>query len=187
MGVYKLEVVKELVASPGGYNWRNVYHLNTPTIDDAYGVASLVVDYEVGLHSTDVQFLKYQVSDPSKVEAPRNNPLSNQGSRVAVGAIIPPWNVVSVTFTNTAGGRPERKYYRVGLGEGDIVGSVLESAMRLTMISLTDVLVADVIALCSPDGNTITSGMVQAPIGMRQLHWHRKSRPGFHRGYVPNA
>jgi ribosomal protein L24 len=186
VGVYKLEVVKGLESSLNQVRWRNVYNLNTPTLNDAFSIADTIVNIEANIHSTNVTMLQKIVSDPTRVE--RRMAFSyaaTHGSRVASGAIIPDWNVVGVTFFPASNPRPERKYYRVQLGEGDIVGSAIETTVVDIIQAQMDAMLGAVIALCAPNGDSVESAEVHSLVAMRQLNWHRRSRPGFRRGYVP--
>jgi hypothetical protein len=186
MGVYKLEVVKGLESSLNQVRWRNVYNLNTPTLNDAFSIADTIVNVEANIHSTNVTMLQKIVSDPTGVERRQAFSFSGvHGSRVAAGAIIPDWNVVGVTFFPASNPRPERKYYRVQLGEGDIIGSTVEAAVVTVIQEQMDAMLGAVIALCAPNGDSVESAEVHSLVAMRQLNWHRRSRPGFKRGYVP--
>lgn len=186
MGVYKVEIVKGLESSLNRLTWRNVYHLNTPTINDAFTVADNLINGEATFHSTDVTFLQKVVSDPTKVERRLTFDISStHGDRTASGSIIPDWNVVDVIFGPASNHRPERKYYRVQLGEGDIVGSTVEPTLVTLIQDSIDAVLGSTIALCAPNGDSIINSAVLSLVGMRQLNWHRRSRPGFKRGYIP--
>lgn len=187
MGIYRASIRKSYGGVGTIRQWTNVYHLNTPTIGDAASISDLIVAAEQAISDLNVYFLDTKLSDPTKVEAPVTRDLGGVvGDQAFTGSVIPHWNVVNVIFADTGGGRTERKYYRVGLTEGAINGEFLDTTIRTTMQAVIDTLVSDVIAMCAPNGDTITAGTVQSLIGMRQEHWHRHSRPGFHRGYIPN-
>lgn len=186
MGVYKCEIVKSLEDSLNQVTWRNVYHLNTPTINDAFSVADNIISAEAAFHSTNVTFRQKIVSDPTKVERRLTFDFTaTHGDRVASGAIIPDWNVMDVVFGPASNHRPERKYYRIQLGEGDIVGSAIDTTIVSDAQAVLDTLVSTVIALCAPNGDSIVGSVVNPLVSMRQLNWHRRSRPGFKRGWVP--
>lgn len=186
MGVYKCEIVKGLESSLNQTRWRNVYHLNTPTINDAFSIADNIVSAEAAFHSTNVTFLQKIISDPTKVERRMSfDYTATHGDRTASGAVIPDWNVIGVLFVPQGNPRPERKYYRVQLGEGDIIGSSIETALVTTVQDVLDGLISVVIALCAPNGDSTAGAVVNPLVQMRQLNWHRRSRPGFKRGYVP--
>jgi len=188
VGVYKAVIRKSYGGIGTIKQWTNVYHLNTPTIADAASIVSLVADTEIAMSDVNVYFLNAKLSDPTKVEAPITVDLGGvQGDQAFSGSPIPHWNVVNVIFDDTGGGHVERKYYRLGLTEGAVDGESIDGTLFTTLQSLIDNLVSTVIALCAPNGDTISSGTVQSLIGMRQEHWSRRSRPGFHRDYVPNT
>jgi len=186
MGVYQLELVKALDSVTNPRTWRNIYHLNTPTLGDANGVADLVLDAEKTMHADTVFYVSKIVSDPTKVERRMTTNYSGvTGDRTAVGAIIPDWNVADVIFGTASNPRPLRKYFRVQLGEGDIIGSEIEAALVTTWQGVWDAAVSTIIAMCAPNGDSVVNADVRPGVGMRQLDWHRRSRPGFKRGYVP--
>lgn len=186
MGVYKCEIVKTLDDLTNPAQWRNVYHLNTPTISDAADISDNVLSVEAAIHGTTVKFVKTIISDPTKVERRIIKSWdSTSGDRTITGAVIPDWNVADVEFIPASNHRTERKYYRIQLGEGDIVGAQLESALVTLIQTEMDALVSGVIALCAPNGDSIVNSTAFAAVGMRQLYWKRRHKPGFKRGWVP--
>jgi hypothetical protein len=187
MGIYKLEIVKSYVSAASQARWRNVYHLNTPTLGDAAGIASDVVAAESAITGDQIAFVQFRVSDPTKVEPSKTVDLAGTSGDQDFGTVlIPQWNVMDVTFEDTGGGRLERKYYRCGYTEAQIDGNKIESAVASAAQTIMDTLVSTVIAMCAPNGDTVTGANVHSLLGMRQLSWHRRTRPGFHRGYIPD-
>jgi hypothetical protein len=188
MPVYQLELVKALDTVTNPRTWRNVYHLNTPTLNDANSVADTVLSAEATMHASTVKYVSKIVSDPAKIERRmQTHYTAVSGDRTASGAIIPDWNVLDVIFEPVSNPRVLRKYFRIQLGEGDIVGSEIDSTLISTFQATMDAMVSSVIALCAPNGDTVVAADVRPGVGMRQLQWHRRGRPGFHRGYVPNS
>lgn len=186
VGVYVCQIVKALGSVTNPTTFMNVYHLNAPTINDANGVADLLLDAEKTMMDGTVSYVKKVLFDPTKVERRiTTNYTAVTGDRTASGAIIPDWNVCDVVFGCASNHRPLRKYFRVQLGEGDIVGSQIDSGLITTWQAVWDAAVSDVIAFCAPNGDTVVNADVRPGVGMRQLQWHRKSRPGFKRGYIP--
>lgn len=187
MPVFKVEIVKAAVAGFEADSWRNVYHLNAASVGDASALADNLVNAETAIMSEDFAIVQKRVSDPAKVEPTLTTNLTGvQGDQVYAGGTLPLWNVCVVNFRDASGGRQERKYYRLGFGEGAVDGNVLTTTTLDLIQAVIDELVSITIALCSPSGDTIVEGVVDSRVGMRQLHWHRRKRPGFHRGYVPD-
>jgi len=188
MPVYTVEIVKGLTADAGLKTWRNVYHLDTGNIGDAFSAADTIVNAEVDFHASTTTFYQKIVSDPSKVERRLTYNIPGvTGARTISGAALPIWNVVDVLISTVSNPRPLFKYYRVILGEGDVVGTALESTLVTLIQDELDALNATLISLCAPNGDSWQSPTVQSNVGMRQPKWQRRWRKGFHRGYVPNA
>jgi hypothetical protein len=187
MGIYKVEIVHATAAQAGVGEWRNVYHLNAASIGDANLIADTIINAEEAMHSDQVDFLSKRISDTAHLEPTITTFLTAQNGDQSWGVDqLPFWNVCRVDFRDASGGRMERKYYRLGLTLSEVDGTKISVGIVTTLQAVIDTLVSDVIALCSPTGDTVVEGVVDVRVGMRQLHWHRRKRPGFHRGYVPD-
>jgi len=98
---------------------------------------------------------------------------------------LPLFNCVRVTLIAGAG-RPSLKYFRPPLVEVEVTGFNLTTGFT---DDFDTNFVAPLVGLgyvCNQAGNLITGYEVHQPVQMRQLGWHRRSRPGFHRGYIPD-
>lgn len=81
--------------------------------------------------------------------------------------------------------RTESKYLRGVLQEANIAGFNLSGEVFLQIkAGYVDPLL-DVLGLRGPNGEQILTATLQSAIQMRQLGWHRRTRPGFKRGWVP--
>lgn len=100
--------------------------------------------------------------------------------------MIPFFNTVRLTLNDT-NGRNESYYLRGYIAEANVNGFNIDSDLAGQMD--TDVLggVLDVLGLRGPNGESISGGVIHRPIQMRQIGWNRRTRVGFHRGWVPNA
>jgi hypothetical protein len=173
----------------GGATFQNVYTINAATGAAALIEAGVIRENERAIFSIHTHFIETRVSVPHVHTATHLERHDLLGLRTPLGDLLPGWNVARVDFADVAGGRPERKYLRVGLGTGDVVGQVLTSAMISTITTNYTLILAANTAYVGPTGeNHDAAGGVTFPeVQMRQLHWSRRHRPGFHRGYVPNA
>lgn len=188
MGIYQLEIVKGLGVDAGLRTWRNVYHLNAPSVNDAMVPAGLVADAEVNFHASTVTFTELIVSDPTKVERRERATLAGTtGARTLSGSALPIWNVIDVGWIFVSNHRPGAKYYRAILGEGDVVGVTLEAALFTLVQTQMNLLSSTVLALCAPNGDSVQEIPVKENVGMRQPKWSRRWRKGQHRAYVPNV
>jgi hypothetical protein len=89
-----------------------------------------------------------------------------------------------VDFPDVGVGRPERKYYRVGLRKDMVTGLVLESSYYDNVVAHVSE-IAGIVNYVGPSGEQHDLFVVDSLVAMRQRGWHRRRRPGFVRGYVP--
>jgi len=84
-------------------------------------------------------------------------------------------------------GRPNLKYFRFPLQEDEVTNGVP------TVTFLDDLQTTFLALLFAIDGLVSNRGHEFSDISavpltqMRQQGWHRRTRPGFHRGWVPDA
>jgi len=98
---------------------------------------------------------------------------------------LPLFNCVRVTLLAGAG-RPSLKYFRPPLVEAEVEGFNLTTAFTSEFDSTFVAPLSQLGYLCNQAGNLILGYEVYQPVQMRQLGWHSRSRPGFHRAYVPD-
>lgn len=188
MPIYRVEIHKHSEVNAWSGSWLNAYHVDTTDQSTAVGLVSTIISAEQAIHGDGVAFDYGAVIPPPHTgNQSRVDVAGTHGDRVVTAATLPFFNVVDVIFNTVSGQRVNRKFYRAQLAEADIDGYLIESALLATMQAVIDTLVSDVIALCAPNGDSYASGTVQGRVGMRQLLWHRRARPGFHRDYVPNT
>jgi hypothetical protein len=100
------------------------------------------------------------------------------------GGFMPLFNCIRVDFYNEFG-RPEVKYLRTPLPHSDVDGAVLKdtTVSRVEDDYMTPLL--SFTAYVGPGGEAHTGGVVHQAVQMRQTNWHRRTRPGYKRGWVP--
>lgn len=100
--------------------------------------------------------------------------------------LIPMFNTVRVVLSDDEG-RSESKYLRGMIFEANVQGFNISGELRDFIVTNYVENLLAVLGLRGPNGEEITGGSVQQLIQMRQISWHRRTRPGFHRGWVPNV
>lgn len=188
MPLFKGTIFKHTIQNPTE-EWSNVYHINAA--DEAAAMVALdqVMNVEANVSYDNVVFDRLYVR--------LDNPLATAGVSQAVSGLVgargatpanqlPLFNTVRVVFTDGIN-RPDQKYLRLPLEVSDVSGDFLDVGMvsLITTDYINDILAFP--GVVSSSGDTYSAGSCMNAIQMRQLHWSRRSRPGFHRGYVPNA
>lgn len=156
--------------------WTNRYFLGVGSIGEAAGYVDEIVAFEKLLHSTEVIFDRARVSDG----IPGSDsyviiPLSGTGGTSGSGAHIPLYNTVRIDF-GVGAGRPSRKYYRCGLGEGLLNGEVWDSLLMTDYQAAATAFVNGVVPYCDVDGQIIISATVMNQVQMRQLRRGSKKK-----------
>jgi len=169
--------------------WENVYVLNIagPASDAApFGESLIALERAVSYDSVD--FDGFQVF-PAAGGAAAYKQMGYVGSgdldSTGLGGPLPLFNAVRVTFTNTLG-RPEIKYLRIGANVDNIENGVWSTELIDLIESDYAEPLSELAVYVGPTGEAHTGFSVQTPVQMRQLGWNRRSRPGFHRGWVPD-
>lgn len=187
MPLYELSVSKRLTVGSDFKRWTNTYHADVPDLGSALAVAEAISIVEQKIHKDYVLF-----SYASAREAIENPPpggiiaLTGTGDIVGDPTIrLPNFNAVRVILAD-GNGRPSQKYLRLPLEEGEVTDGTLTAALinDVFLEYVTDLMAIPEIR--SNSGNEFTSGSVHPAVQMRQQNWNRRTRAGFHRGWVPN-
>jgi hypothetical protein len=169
-------------------NYRMTFHVTEDgTSDQAYQDALQVAEaFQGTLLPDDCQIVKVGISNPDVLNGNRTRLVALDGARAATGARLPSWNTVKFQAQSSLGGRPSTFHLRCGLTEDDVTGQNLTSAMVTAVQSFATALGLQS-AMCKPDGARFEIYTFDSLVRNRQQGWHRRTRPGFHRGWVPNA
>jgi hypothetical protein len=188
MPIYRGTVTKRWSGVPfDGLTWSNVYHFNTGVADDALsdavacGVAEMAVSY-APVDVIRVHVVNVADKNDSKTIAPGS---SGALDPTGLGGPLPQFNTIRVVFADTAG-RPEQKYLRLAANVENIENGRWSGDFVTAVQTGYAVVVAAIASLCGPSGQDITSADTLPQVQMRQLGWHRRTREGFHRGWVPD-
>lgn len=186
MPLYRVRTFKHCNAF-GGEAWENVYTVNPATLAQARTLAGVIMGYEQAVSYDTISFDGWDIhlaaGGPTQDKALG---YFGQGALASagLGGILPLFNTVRVVFAN-ATGRPEVKYLRLGanadnIGSGDWDGEFVDAVDA----GYTQPLAGE-LEYVGPHGEAHVSGLTLPKVQDRQLGWHRRSRPGQKRGWVP--
>jgi hypothetical protein len=188
VALYRVTIPKRFTsgAFTSEREWRNIYTVEADSYDSALAVGDIIAAHEMGFHHTTigvVRILAHLVTEPPR-RTGKELGTSRTGLWTSTADGLPLWNVVRVDFPDVGVGRPERKYYRVGLRKDMITGLVLESSYYDNVVAHVSE-IAGITNYVGPSGEQHNLFVVDSLVAMRQRGWHRRRRPGFVRGYVP--
>jgi len=188
--VFQIEVHKRATYYQApGEEWSNVYHCNATDLANARTTASAIVTAEQGLYGDGVTIYKYHLKEYLNPAAQAiTEYISFVGTLAPIGDVLPNWNVARMDWNAPPATRSVRKYMRSTIDEDAVVGQLFASGYYDVLTAFATA-IAEEGSICNPDGVLIDPGdfRVDNRVAMRQTGWSRRSRPGFHRAYVPNA
>jgi|SRR5690242_4651675 len=189
MPVYRVTVTKQLIDGHDALHpWSNVYHINRTDLPSAALAAPELVQLEKTLYPDNVRIIRYSVADPTNPQSGFSVGINESGNR-SVGAVatqLPRWNVVRAKL-NVPQGRPSNMYLRPILDESEVDDGSIATAVYDAINTGWGTPLVGLGYVCDEDGQLITSVNVLLPVANRQTGWHRRTRTGFHRGWVPDA
>lgn len=167
--------------------WSNVYTLNAIDGFNALEVAMNIREAEIAVSYATVNFGRVHVVDLGDTERTRTNdtnPVIGNLDPAGLGGPLPLFNTIRVSFSNLEG-KPEQKYLRLGANEANLTLGHWDGDF-VTFVQTNYASVLEVMPEFVGPGNEAHIGSVTHPeVQNRQLGWHRRSRPGFKRGWVP--
>lgn len=188
MAIYKAVISKLFNGAPfAGEKWTNVYNFNEVNAEDAADAAVAAGVLEMSVSYEPIIITGIVVFDPGN---PADKAVRNPGSvgvldPLGLGGYLPLFNTNRVVLTDALKSK-EQKYLRLGAQADNMtLGQWDTEWVSFVQSTYADDLAA-LPSLCGPSGEAISAATALAAIQMRQLGWSRRSRPGFHRGYVPN-
>jgi hypothetical protein len=187
MPLYRATTFKEWVGVP--YNeqqWRNVYLLESPVKEDALSDCIAIGQSEMATSYTPVHFTRAHVVNIADKNDAATSARTEVGALITtgLGGPVPLFNTIRVVIADAAG-RPEQKYYRLGANVANIENGVWSGEFVASVqTSIADWLLT-LASYVSPHLEPMVSATALQPIQIRQLGWHRRTRPGFKRGWVP--
>lgn len=167
------------------YSW-NFHITTTGTSDDAWDLAALHAgNFLDTLCPSTITLTKVNIENPDVVNGLQTRNVGTTGTRVVTGAALPGWNVARFQSSVADGARIHTWFLKMGLTEDDVEGQVLESAVQDAISNFLTALDAAG-GFCDKDGALFVNHEQDTLVHMRQMGWHRRTRPGFHRGWVAN-
>lgn len=169
MPVYQIDIEKSLQPTAGVTNyWTNVYYTNAASEAAAITTGQSVVTLEKQIHANNVTFTKMRtrlVSDLAQTGTV--TVLTGTGARTA-SEYLPLFNVVRIDF-GVASGRPNRKYLRLPVLEGDTTSALLTSAMKTLVANSYSTPLINTNAITDKSGQPILTAAIADAVGMRQM------------------
>lgn len=165
MPIYQFDVQKHI----GTEYWTNVYHAQADDDADALLISDEILNAELGIHYSNVDFDKtlvrpYPPVAGDFVERPHSIPGLRSGS-----ADLALFNVARLVFPATVG-KAGIKMYRGALNEGDQEGiGAITEATRVFFETWGLAFKAAVPTLCKADGTLLGAPTINLAVGMRQL------------------
>lgn len=158
--------------------WSNVWHVNGADITGAADAfeSEGVPDLLAVLDNTCVlaSLLVSSETDDTFITRPINAAGTNTGS----GDLLPLFNSAKVFLIDGSLGRPDYKYIKGLVNEGNQTAGVLTSGIQGALKTVFDGLIADMdgagYPLVSEDNDPYTESAIQPQVQMRQMHRKRK-------------
>ena len=157
----------------GAEYWTNTYTLKADTLTDANTALSTVLDFELAIHSSRVEFVKRRVSTLAALDYVYiTTPIVANGDVGVTGYTLPLWNCFMLFMSDNVK-RPDRKYYRPGLTNNNMDLDFSWSTDYLAVVStaienyLVDLIASD--GIVSSSGASFAEVTRQRLIAMRQL------------------
>jgi len=165
----------------------NFHVLENGTSDQAWEDANEIAEAMVGtILPPNVTIYEVSIRNKNVVNGVQNRPVSLVGTRTVSGDALPGWNVAEMQSQSGIGSRKLTNFLRMGLTENDVNGQLLTSTTQGTIDAFRNLWLSQG-TVSTKQGALITIAGFGDHVKMRQLGWHRRTRVGFHRGWVPNA
>jgi len=185
MALFRATIYKRLFSSTEERPWTNVYHVDATSVEDALDHAESIVEVERLVHWSTVEFYRVTAKQASELgPAGQSRTLTLLGTRDATGeSRLPLFNGIRVVLDDLAA-RPDQKYLRPPVMESECNnGALINDTIDLINSAYVEGLIALPFMRSSSNGSYI-GGRCEPFIQMRQRGWKRRTRPGFHRGWV---
>lgn len=186
MPLYIGTIYKEFAAAGVEPAWVNTYHVNAADEEGALDLMESVQDIERAVHWSNVHFFRIAVRQASILAGSgRQRAYDLLGDRDATGeSFLPSFCTVRAIFSDQIN-RPDQKYLRLLINETEQGNGALDGSI-ITFVTTNYITpLLGLVGLVSSNGGQLTGGTVYPYVQNRQRGWHRRSREGFKRGWVP--
>jgi len=185
MPVFSVKVYQRLTGEGApGEEWSNSFHFDALGGGSAVAQGEAVAGYLMANASEDVTAYLVTAQEGPGAEVFRSAIAVPGEISVIAANLIPLFNTVRLTFADDVL-RSENVYLRGMIGEANVQGYQISGELQTAVQTNTAEPILALLGLCGPQGEPLTSVVTQQVIQMRQLGWHRRTRPGFKRGWVP--
>jgi hypothetical protein len=184
MPLYRATIGKLELAS--GERWSNVYTLQDFDASSALVDAEAIADMEKAVSYSTIRIVSVKVVNLTNHLDRLAGSYSQAGAlpTTGLGGPLPLFCTVRVDFRDLVR-RPERKYLRTGAQRNNIAdGQWSPEYYDYVEANYSEPLFGT-LPYVGPSGERPVSYETFHPVQNRQLGWHRRSRPGFRRGWVP--
>ena len=188
MVLWEATIRCRLTDRPDTRPWSNVWHVDSGTASGALLIAQGITNAYLNALKEYAEVYNIHVQVPNPLGSPGASS-TNVVPGIHTGdasAMLPLFNTLRVSMTDGFG-RPNLKYFRFPIEETEMENGVPTSAfiddintVFLSLLPLVD-------GLVSNRGEPFSSFTPVPLIQMRQQGWHRRTRPGFKRGWVPDS
>lgn len=184
MPLYRGTIFKEV--ENHGEAWSNVYTINESNALEAIDVLNAIEQLELAVTNVHCYVVRLHVVNISNKNDTRSESVSDQGhiADISGADALPLFNTVMVTLTDNLK-RPERKYLRGWYQTANVENGHWSGELTDFVDTNYTVPLLAQAAYVGPGGEHPTAGKASQVIQNRQLGWHRRTRPGFKRGWVP--
>ncbi len=180
---YNVSIVKQW----GTETWSNRYAVFAANLAAAITVGHSIVAIEKNTHSNVASFVAMMVALDIPFSTERTVVgLTGTGAGVPGSDLLPLELTVHVRF-HTGSGKPSHKFLRLPLEESLQSGGLLSAPFRAGVLTSYAQPLLDLAEYKDVDGQDFTSATIHPLVRNRQLDRRRRSRPGFHRGWVADG
>lgn len=170
-----------------GNKFSNVYTVSDISALEALDVLNAIQIRERDISYDTIKFLRGHVVNLADKTDARFIDYGSLGALdpTGLGGPLPDFLTVRCVFSDSVK-KPEQKYLRLAANEANLtLGLWDEEFVAFVQENYVDHLLA-LGGYVGPSGEPHTTGTVLSQVQDRQLGWHRRTRPGFHRGWVPD-
>jgi hypothetical protein len=183
MTLFKVTIFKRLDALDEP-QWTNVYNVDALGTNTALDAAEGIAGLEMAVTASPVHVYRV-TAKPSAGGDTAIRAVDIQGEVVVDPVnLVPFFNTVRVIFTDSVE-RSESKYLRAVISEANVEGFNISNELQTFVDENYAQPMLSVLGFRGPHGEVIAAARVQKLIQMRQVGWHRRTRPGYKRGWVP--
>lgn len=185
MPIYTVSIHKRLHNEPHG--WSNQYFVTAADDIAAADIGDDILFVETSVHRESVDFYQMNVRQAGTGHLGIQRGISLSGTAPVPGgsSMLPLWNVAMFSMSSGVD-RNDRKFLRLPLYADDCNGQILNDATKADFDLLYSANLLLVGGLVNTWGRPFVNCSCSGLVHDRDVTWQRQTRPGFHRGWVPD-